>query len=85
MEQAEVKPVTFIEGLVYLGLVERVELLECEPGFSRVVVKTRDGRLYATRCLHAQAARKLASVWMIYVSQKWGLRSEEANSLNTPR
>ncbi len=71
----EERPVTFLEGLVYLGKVEKIELLECSPGFSRVAVRTKDGRVYVTRCLKDEAARKLASVWRIYVVQKWGLET----------
>ncbi len=71
----EERPVTFLEGLVYLGKVERVELLECSPGFSRVAVHVKDDGVYVTRCLKDEAARKLASVWRIYIAQKWGLET----------
>ncbi len=74
----ETKPVVFLEGLVYMGLVERITLEECEPGFARVLVRTRDGHIYATRCLHRDAARKLHSVWNIYLTQGWFATSGEA-------
>ncbi|AEM38727.1 hypothetical protein Pyrfu_0858 [Pyrolobus fumarii 1A] len=74
----EEKPVTFIEGLVYLGHVKKVELLECQPGFARVAAHTRDGHVYVTKCLHVDAARKLHSVWNIYITQGW--KVEEVGS-----
>jgi len=74
----ETKPVVFLEGLVFMGEVVRVKLEECEPGFARVLVQTRDGRIYATRCLHRDAARKLHSVWNIYLAQRWFATSQEA-------
>ena len=70
--QAVQKPVTFIEGLVYLGKVKRVELLECDtPGYMRVVAETLDGERYVTRCLLEDAARRLAGVWSIYLNRGW--------------
>ena len=69
---AEEKPVTFIEGLVYLGRVKRVWLEECSvPRHYRVLAETDDGRIYATRCLMEPSARKLLSVWTIYITRGW--------------
>ncbi len=68
----EEKPVTFIEGLVYLGRVKRVWLEACEaPRHYRVLAETDDGRVYATRCLLEPSAKKLQSVWLIYITRGW--------------
>ena len=71
------KPVIFIEGLVYNGLVKQVDIESCEPSFARVRVVTEDGHVYVTRCMHEDAARKLASVWRIYITKGWNIASLE--------
>ena len=77
MPTAVEKPVTFIEGLVYLGRVKRVWLDECNmPRYYRVMAETIDGQVYATRCLLEPSAKKLLSVWLIYITRGWRVAEE---------
>ena len=82
---SEVRPVTFIEGLVYLGLIKSVTLVECEtPGYYRVVAESNDGKTYATKCMAEEAARRLAGVWTIYIKRGWRVTEEQSDLNSTP-
>jgi hypothetical protein len=74
-----------IEGLAMNGLINKVELENCErpPGWARIKALTRDGRVLSTACMEPSAARRNFMVLSLYV-RKWGSLVNKGGEVEGP-
>ena len=62
-----------LEGKAQVGLVEQVELVECEKpsGWKKLRAILVDGTIEETNCMEPDAARRNYMVFVLY-SKRWG-------------